>query len=267
MSYPPTTTSLLTMLSSTGASFIEQHGHTALHKAMRANAAAGIVSAAAAVETVSKLDSINQSFVTLGDQIAAGEAANTQLAADVALLKKKAEGLQDGLERLRARDHEYAHAIGAAHRFVLAWLRGRDKESPTLALAVALADASHFWLVQAPRMLEDVDVAGETIAQRIDKIRAASVDFAPLVGATADYEKSCGVVDIATPTDASLQMGSDLGLEPTEHDARREIARLAGLALWLFTLVALTHPLPAGGVQTGPRTPAPSKGKPPTQSA
>lgn len=265
MSYPPTTTSLLTMLSSTGANFIEQHGHTALHKAMRANAAAGIVSAAAAVETVAKLDSINQSFVTLGGQIAAGEAANAQLAEDVALLKKKAERLEDGLERLRARDHQYAHAVALAHRFVVTWLQKYQNEGPTLALG--LADASHFWLVQAPRMLEDVDVAGETISQRIDKIRHESDRFATLVRETADYASACNLSDFTMTTDASLQLGSNLGPDATEQDARRQIARQAGLALWLFAMVALTEPSPAGGVQTESSPPAPDKGKTPRRAA
>jgi hypothetical protein len=265
MSYPPNTTSLLAMLNTTGAKFIEQQGHTALHKAMRANAAAGIVSAAAAVETVSKLDAINESFVTLGDQIAAGEAANAQLAEDVALLKKKAERLEDGLDRLRARDHEYAHAIGFAHRFVLGWLQKYQDEGPTLALG--LADASHFWLVQAPRMLEDVDVAGETIWQRIEKINLESARFDSLVKSTADYASSCGLSDFTMTTGASLQLGSSLDPGATEHDARREIARLAGLALWLFAMVALTDPLPASGVQIEPGLSAPVKGKTPRRAA
>lgn len=264
MSYPPTTTSLLAMLSSTGANFIEQHGHTALHKAMRANAAAGIVSAAAAVETVSKLDSINQSFVTLGDQIAEGEAASAQLVADVALLKKKAETLEDGLDRLRARDHQYAHAVALAHRFLLMWLQKYKEDGPTLALG--LADASHFWLVQATRMLEDVDVAGESVAQRIDKIRRESDRFANLVKETADYASARNLPDFTMTTGASLQLASSLGPDATEHDARREIARQAGLALWLFAMVALTDASPAGGEPTESRQPAPDKGKTPRRA-
>lgn len=267
MSYPPTTTSLLAMLNTTGAKFIEQQGHTALHKAMRANAAAGIVSAAAAVETVSKLDSINESVVTLGEQIAEGDAANEQLAEDVALLKEKTERLEDGLARLRARDHEYAHAIGVAHRFVLAWLERYRQEGPTQALALALADASHFWLLQAPRMLEHVDIAGETIAQRIDKIRRESDRFTSLAGAAAAYAKSCGLSDITMSSGASLQLSNGLGPDATEPDARREFAKLAGLALWLFAMVALTDAPAAGGEPIEPRMPPPDKGKPARRAA
>lgn len=259
MSYPPTTTSLLAMLSSTGANFIEQQGHTALHKAMRANAAAGIVFAAAAVETVGKLDSINQSFLTVGGQIAAGQAANAQLAADVALLKKKAEALQDGLDRLRARDHQYAHALALAHRFVVTWLQKYQQEGPTLALG--LADASQFWLVQASRILEDVDVAGETISQRIEKIRCESERFAPLVQQTVDHARACKLPDFTMTSGESPTLGSTLGTDATEHDARREIARQAGLALWLFAMVALTQAPPAGSAPAESRLPEPDKGK------
>ena len=60
---------------------------------------------------------------------------------------------------------------------------------------------------------------------------------------------------------ASLQLGNGLGLDATEHEARREFARLAGLALWLFAMVALTDAPAAGGVSIEPRAPAPNQGK------
>lgn len=280
MSYPSNPTSLLAMLDSTGATFIEQQGHTALHKVMRANAAAGIVSAAAAVETVAKLDSINDSFVALGNDIAQGQAADAQLearvvklealaaqdessdaqlAAGVALLQLKAEALDRGLERLHAREHQVLHAIAHAHRFATDWLQQTRAGGPMLALG--LADASHFWLLRAARILEDTEFAGETVAQRIAKIRDESTAFAGLVQAAEKWAEGSGLADFVMAPGASLQLPDDFGQDATLPDAREAIARRAGLALWLFTMVALTHPSSPVGEPVEADLPAPAKAK------
>jgi hypothetical protein len=259
MSYPPSTQSLLARLDSAGKQFIDEPGHTPLHRVARANAAAGIVAAAAALETVAKLETLDETASTLGTQLAQGQAAGARLEARVAVLEKRADTLAHGLERVRARDHQYAHALRHAHALLGAWQDKHKGSGP--ALALRLADASEFWLARAPRILEQVDPAGETVAQRIDKIRAASAGFGGLVGAAADYAARCGLDDFAPDPGASLQLDAGLHADATEQELRQKIAETAGLALWLFAMVALVAPpsVPTGPAAAG--TPPPDKAR------
>lgn len=294
----PPPASVLATLGARGIDFVEDAGHTRLHQVLRANAAAGIVSAAAAVDTNAKLELFNQVVGSVQAQVAQALADNKDLAAKVtdlegqvatlegqvtqatsdnAVLAKQLAALQgqvDGvgirtgaletrsetldraIDRLRARQHEFGHAVKHAEMYLVAWQGQHAGDGP--ALALGLASASLFWLMHAPRILEHAEFAGETLAQRIQKINGQTTYWKALV----DYAVE------AAGRDDLQELAPDLGAREgdiletsSEDDAREEIGRRAGLAMWLFAVVALIEP--ARAAKPSPRSAASRKSKAP----